>query len=162
MGFILKNWIGLVAIVIAIFGLYMPAQKAVEGLVGGVTNYDELDVQAVKVNGTVDAFGTRLGPIIVNTCSLIAPSFTVAASTTVTMDCAVTGVLSGDIVKAWFATSTSPGNGWAIFQSAASTTSNFITMRVTNFTGASAVIPASLASTTQYEVDHIQTSVPGL
>jgi len=103
------------------------------------------------VNGVavINSSGIPTGPSS-GTCSLIATSFTVAASTTVSMDCAVTGVVSGDIVFAQFATSTTNGNGWTVGSVSASTTSGFITLRVNNWTGASGIIPASVASTTQY------------
>lgn len=100
----------------------------------------------------VGASGTAVPKIIEGTCSLIASSFTVAATSTVPMDCVVTGAVSGDVVFAQFATSTSPGNGWAIDQVSASSTSGFITARVTNNTGASAIIPASIASSTEFLV----------
>lgn len=101
---------------------------------------------------TLGSDGTAINELLYGTCSLIAPSFTVAASTTVSMDCAVTGVASGAIVIGRFATSTVAGNGWAIDGSSASTTAGFLTFRVTNWTGTSAIIPASLASSTQYIV----------
>lgn len=151
-------WVALIAVaIIAIVGLVNPAQGI---KFQGVTNYDEVDATAIKIGGSS---GSRLGPIISSTCSLIANSFTVAASTTVAMDCAVTGVVAGDIVFAQFASS-SPivGNGWAVDQVSASSTSGFITLLVTNNVGASAVMPASIASTTRYLVLHPRSTVPGL
>lgn len=163
MNSIQKLWVALIAVaIVAVLGLFTPAGSAVQNAVnsfGGVTNYDEVDATAMKIGG---ANGSRLGPIIAGSCSLIAPSFTVAASTTVSMDCAVTGVVTGDTVFADFATSTVTGNGWAVDGSSASTTSGFVTLRVTNWTGTSSVIPASIASTTDYLVLHPVTSVPGL
>lgn len=154
--------VALVALVIAIIGVFTPAGSAVQNAIssfGGTTNYDEVDATAMKIGG---ANGSRLGPIIAGSCSLIAPSFSVAASTTVSMDCAVTGVVTGDTVFADFATSTVAGNGWAIDGSSASTTANVITLRVTNWTGTTSIIPASIASSTDYLVLHPVTSVPGL
>lgn len=153
----IKNWSGVVALVIlAIFILSSGGAK----LLGGVTNYDELDATAIKIGGSS---GSRVGPIITGTCSLIAsPSFTVGSSTQAAMDCAVTGVVSGDTVLMWFATSTAASQGWSIAGSSASSTSGFITGRIVNSTGASNVLPASLASSTQYLIIHPRTSVPGL
>lgn len=149
-----------VAVVIAIAGLFFPlVRQAAAPLLQGVTNYDEVDATAIKIGGSS---GSRVGPIITGTCSLIAPSFTVAASTTVSMDCAVTGVVTGDVVFAQFATSTSNGNGWIVTGASASTTSNYITLRVTNFVGVSSIIPASIASSTTYLVLHPVSTVPGL
>ncbi len=128
--------------------------------VGGVTNYDELDATALKIGGSS---GSRVGPIIASTCTLIAPSFTVAASTTVPMDCAITGIVTGDLVFAQFGTSTSiTGNGWAVDQVSASSTSGYATIWVTNNTGASGLIPAAVASSTEYLVLHPRSTVPGL
>lgn len=149
-----------VAIVIALLALGIAlSNKTAPGSFGGVTNYDELDATAIKIGGSS---GTRVGPVIASTCSLISASFTVAASTTVSMDCAVTGVVTGDTVFAQFATSTVAGNGWAIDGASASSTSGFLTLRVTNWTGASNIIPASIASSTKFMVLHPRSTVPGL
>lgn len=94
--------------------------------------------------------GSNILNVIDGTCALIAPSYTVAASTTVPMDCAVTGSVSGDKVFANFNSTAANGNGWLITGASASTTANFITFRVTNFTGGSALIPATIASSTPY------------
>lgn len=151
--------LAVIAIVIALTSVFHPKPSVVTHSFGGVTNYDEVDATAIKIGGSS---GTRVGPIIVSTGSLIAPSFTVAASTTVSMDIAVTGVVSGDTVFASFATSTTAGNGWIVSGASASSTSGFVTLRVTNFTGASNIIPASLASSTPYQVWHPRSTIPGL
>lgn len=83
-------------------------------------------------------------------CALIAPSYSVTASSSASMDCAVPGILAGDVVVGMFATSTVAAQGWEIVGASASSTSGYITFRVANDTGATNVIPASLASTTQY------------
>lgn len=145
------NKLSIVALVLAFvaLGAYF-VHPATTPSFGGVTNYDELDASSIKIGGTN---GTRLGPIMTGTCSLIASSFTVAASTTVGMDCAITGVVPTDGVFAQFATSTQIGSGgWSIRGASASSTAGFITMSVVNATGASNVIPASVASTTKYIV----------
>lgn len=159
--------VALVAMVIAIGGYFFPQIKGSVLSFGGVTNYDEVDVDALRVGsgcgaGSSSCVAPRLDLVAVGTCSLIAPSFTVAASTTVSMDCAVSGVTSGDFVFAQFATSTTLGNGWAINGASASTTAGYATFRVTNWTGASGIIPASLASSTQYQAYSTRSTVPGL
>lgn len=142
---------------IAIGGFFFP--KTVE-LFGGVTNYDEVDASALKVGGSM---GTRMSGLAFGICSLIAPSYTVAATTTVAMDCAITGVVPTDGAFAQFATSTQiGGGGWSIRGASASSTAGFITMSVVNGTGASNVIPASIASTTKYIILRSQSTVPGL
>ncbi len=153
-----KIWVALIAVaIIAIGGYFFPT--ALKSVFGGVTNYDEVDTTALKVGG---ANGSRIGPVITSTCSLIAASFTVTASTTAYMDCAVTGVVSGDGVFAQFATSSAIFNGWSVASASASTTSGFLTIGVSNGTGANNVIPASVASSTKFIVLHPVTSVPGL
>lgn len=153
-------WVALIAVaIIAVAGVFLPLQAAVQNAFGGVTNYDEVDATALKIGGTN---GSRIGLIAFGGCNLIASSFTVAASSSVPVDCAVSGVVTGDSVNAWFATSSSNGAGWLVTQSSASTTAGFITLRIVNNTGASAVIPASLASTTKYFVLHPRSTVPGL
>lgn len=151
-------WIGLIVVaLIAIAGWFSPT--VVKSL-GGVTNYDEVDASALKVGGTM---GTRMSGFAFGTCSLIASSYTVAATTTIGMDCAVTGVVPTDGVFAQFATSTQIGSGgWQIRGASASSTAGFITMSVVNGTGASSLIPASIASTTKYIVLRSQATVPGL
>lgn len=148
-----------VAVVIALLSLCIAvAGKAPAA--GGITNYDELDASALRIGGTNS---TRLGLLKFGTCSLIAPSFTVAASTTVAMDCAITGVVPTDGVFAQFATSTQIGQGgWAVRGASASSTPGFITLSVVNSTGASNLIPASIASTTKFIVLRGSSSVPGL
>lgn len=108
---------------------------------------------------TIGAVPTNISHLLVSSCSLIAASFTVAASTTVAMDCAVTGALSTDIVQMWFGTSTvaaATTAGWRILGSQASSTNGFISLQVRNDTGASAILPSVLASSTYYEAIGIQ------
>lgn len=110
----------------------------------------------IQTTGTlqVGTNGPAIPKILEGTCSLIAPSYSVVASTSVAMDCAVTGVVKGDVVFAQFASSTAAtgGPGWEVVGASASTTSGFITLSITNGTGGTVIIPASLASSTQYLV----------
>lgn len=155
-------WVALIAVaIIAIASLFLVVTGKSGSPVsfGGVTNYDEVDASALKIGGTN---GTRLGLIAAGNCSLISSNFTFAASSSVAVDCAVTGVVSGDYVFAGFATSSANGAGWLVTQESASSTAGFITLRIVNNTGASAIIPASIASSTPYVVLHPRTSIPGL
>lgn len=152
-------WIGLVVVaIIAILGLFVYSDAPTPSF-GGVTNYDEVDMSAMKVGPST---ATRLSNLQFGTCSLIAGSYTVAASTTVAMDCAITGVVSTDGVFAQFATSTINGGGWSIRGASASSTAGFVTISVVNATGGSGLIPASLASSTKYIILRTQSTVPGL
>ncbi len=175
MEFIKRNSgvIATVALIIAIVGVFTPAGKIVQQAVksfGGVTNYDEVDATAIKVGGSN---GSRVGPIISTTCSLIgldAPAQ--AASTTKPYDCAVTGVVSGDTVFFAEATTTATYGAanapFRIVSAKASTTAGYVTFGVFNALGASQVIgniggiQTGFGSSTQVLVLHPVTSVPGL
>lgn len=163
MNFIQKNTgvIAVVALIIAIIGVFTPAGKIVSNAFGGVTNYDEIDVTALKVGGTN---GSRVGPIISSTCSLIYSNSSITASTTRPFDCAVTGVVVGDLVFVQTATTTAAlgGQGWSIIGASASSTSGFITVLVGNNTGATANLPREIASSTPYLILHPVSTVPGL
>lgn len=100
---------------------------------------------------TVGTNGTTLSQIQKGTCSLISNAFTVTASSSLSMDCAITGVVPTDVVFGQFATSTmASGPGWLINGAQASSTAGFITFTVSNLTGGNAVLPMRLASSTQY------------
>ena len=158
--------IAVVALVIAIIGVYTPAGRSVSSYLGGVTNYDEIDVTALKVGGSN---GTRMG-VITHTasCTLIVPVATQTASTTQPYDCAVTGVVSGDTVFAQFASTTGltafgSGGQWSIVGAKASSTAGFVTVLIRNETGAAANVSATgIASSTNILTIHPVTTVPGL
>lgn len=166
MSFIQKNIVALVAIVIALVSLgFVFSHKSPS--FSGVTNYDEVDATAIKIGGTN---GSRMGPLIASACSFTA-DMTVTATSTVQVDCAVTGVVSGDRVFAQLATSTAQGGspqkygGWLITDAIASTTAGQVTLTLANNTGADAIPSASgkmIGSTTYIWVAHPVTSVPGL
>lgn len=126
---------------------------------GGVTNYDEVDATAIKIGGSN---GSRIGPIISGTCSLVSDT-SIAATSTGTGTCAVTGAVAGDIVFVSLATTTTKiAAQWAIVGTVATTDS--VTVRLLNQTGTAAVPSATngLGSSTQYYLVHPVTSVPGL
>lgn len=150
MDFFKTNWIGLVAIIIAIIAFSLPQTQNDLGAFGtrfpsGIAVGSGASVDTLGTLSVGDD-GTQVTEMIVGKCTLIMSSFTVTASTTAAADCAVTGVVSGDTVFAQFATSTTAFLGWSIGQVSASSTSGFITMRVANNIGVASVIPASLAS----------------
>jgi len=161
----LRNvWIAVVVVaIIAIVGLISPkagivqipelggGTRMINGLSTTSTSPDAGEVQTTYL--TTGSSGTKVDQLITGTCSLLltgGTNVTIAATTTKIADCAVSGVVTGDVVFAQFATSTAVNGGWTITSAAASTTSGYITVGVQNNTGASAVIPASVASTTRY------------
>ncbi len=156
----IKEWSGVVALVILaiIYVVGFTSHKTVFGsatsCTDGYTCFTNLEVQGSNLidgvitmagGSKVGSSGTTLNTVLEGKSSLIASSFTVGATTTVSMDIAATGALTGDTVFASFATTSSVG-GWAIVGASASTTAGFDTLRVMNLTGASNVIPASIAS----------------
>lgn len=152
--------VALIAVaIIAVIGVFTPLKTAVQNAFGGTTNYDELDASVLRVGGTN---GTRLALLALSSCSLIASNYTVAASTTVPMDCAVTGVVSTDSAFAQFGTSTPSLKGWSVAGASASSTAGFITVDVANGIGASGIIPASIASSTKLIIVRGTATVPGL
>lgn len=165
MNFIKGNIVGLVAIVIAIAGLYYPVASVVSNHFGNVTNYDEVDATAIKVGGTN---GSRVGPVIAGNafgtnCALVGTGGTFAASTTVAFSCPITGVVAGDIVFANAASTTNSGSGgWFIKGAVASSTAGQVDVYMVNFTGATVAVPLAIASSTQLLVLHPVSSVPGL
>lgn len=150
MNFLQKNWLSLIAIVIAIVALFTP--------VGGKSLFQGITTGTAFPHGisignpaTLGINPTNIKTFLGGTCSLIASSFTVAASSTVAMDCAVTGVTPTDLVFGQLASSTQIGlGGWSVRGASASSTPGFITFSIVNGTGASNIIPANLASTTKY------------
>lgn len=164
-----KNvWIALVVIgIIAIIGTFTPGGQSMVKSFGGTTNYDELDATAIKIGGSS---GSRVGPIIASTCALLGFDTTQAASSTAPYDCAVTGVVSGDVVIALSAsTSQRALNGaWWITGAKASTTAGYITVGVFNGSNSSqvpstaAAAGSTIGSSTPFLILHPLTSVPGL
>lgn len=135
-----------IAMVIAIGGYFFPQVSSTLGAVTPGTRFPHGISIGLPANSP-----TNIGDIKAGSCNLIAPNFTtIAASSSLPYDCAVSGVISTDQVFAQFATSTALGGGWLITGASASSTSGFITINALNNTGAAATMPASIASTTKY------------
>lgn len=151
---------GLIVVgIIAIVGLFTPAGKAVVTRLGGATNFDEVQATTIKIGGTN---GSRIGPIIATSCVLTYSNSSVVASTTAAFDCPVTGVVSTDLVFVQTATTTANGAGWLITGAAASTTADWVTVRVANNSGATGNIPRNIASGTPVLIVRPVTAIPGL
>lgn len=158
MNFIKNNSgvIAVIALVIAVIGIYTPVGKSV---LGGVTNYDEVDASAIKVGGTN---GSRLSLIATGTCPLVSAS-SINATSTGTGTCVATGALTGDTVYVNLATtSTVMTRSWIVQAAVASTDS--ITVLLFNNTGGNLspnAIP-TLGSSTQYSIYRTTSTIPGL
>lgn len=149
-----------VAIVIAIVGLFTPFRQAVQQAYGTITNGTNFKHGLSVGNTTVLGIDpTNFSKILAGTCTLIVQATAQTASTSAPYDCAVTGVVAGDVVNpGGFSTTTATaawGNtpGWIIVGAKASTTSGFITFMVANQTGtASSLSTTGLASSTNYTI----------
>lgn len=153
-------WVGLVAVaIIAVSALWnslsVTPQVVTEGPnAGSITNGTNFKY-GVSIGNTssLGVVPTNIAKILTSTCSLIATSYTVAATSTAFMDCVVTGATPTDIVFAESATSSGPNalyNGWTVVSASASSTAGFDTFGLYNGTGASALVPAQVASSTKY------------
>lgn len=173
MNFLKTNAVAVIALIVAILGCYLPVSSAVSNSAhyAGITNYDEVDASAMRIgSGCNNGVGSsctasRIDAFNTSTCSLVSSAYTIAATSSALFDCAATGVVSGDRVDVGFATSTVATNliGWLITGASASTTQNgFITVRVSNLTGASAMLPAEVASSTNWTIISKASSAPGL
>lgn len=155
--------------------------KIVSGLHAGATlgsgPFTTLTNLAIAPNETTDGFlvGTSTASSVntfhrISSCVLNVGTATVAATTTKAFDCPFTGAYPGDFVQAWQATSTvattttgggsalggtNPWSGWIISWSVASGTPNFVTIGLSNLTGAAAYPPTIIASSTKAEVDRM-------
>lgn len=96
--------------------------------------------------------GTPIAELIVGTCNLTGMDASHTATTSKAYDCAVTGVVAGDVVFVGQATTTPTTNyGWRTLGANASSTSGYITVHVMNLTGGDAVPSAtSVGSSTPY------------
>lgn len=138
--------VALVALVVGAGGYFYPVAKQAFGEIG--TRFPN----GIYV-GPISAGVSKVSGIAFGTCALIAPSYTVTASTTAAFDCAAAAVLPTDLfISSELATSTAAGTGWQLVGVSASSTAGFITYRIANNTGTTAVIPASLASSTAWSL----------
>lgn len=141
--------VAVIALLLSLVGLASSSEQPVS--LGGTTNYDTVSVTGLKVGvGCADSntscAGSSVTSIIKGTCNLVGG--TIAATSSAVADCAVTGVLDGDLVFATLATSTANA---VIDGARASSTSGFITVRLHNLTGAASSVSA-LGSSTAYFV----------
>lgn len=163
-----KKFIGLLIIVTLLSGLI---GGYIGGLVGNNQSVQNTDTSlGASTPGTRYPHGitvglpanspTNLGDVKAGTCSLIGLDVAQAASTTRPYDCAVTGMVSGDLVffteattSATYATTNAP---FRIVGAKASTTAGYITFGVENYFGASQApgniggIQTGFGSSTEY------------
>lgn len=117
------------------------------GAANGATNTLQIDGGTMVIG----ASGSSITQVLKGIGSIIG-NRSVTASTTAAFDIAVTGAVSGDTCFAMAASTTQTSIGFNIVGCSASTTANFITLLVSNATGAAAVVPYPIASATQFMV----------
>ena len=147
-----NNWVALVAVVIAILGLFFGGSTTTVVKPGAITtNLPSFGLASLAVGSACgDAFttcnGTELTGLVAGSCNLIGTNASQAASSTKAYDCAVTNMTSSYKVMAILASSTAPvtaGIGpWSIDAAKASTTAGYVTVLLHNY-GASAVPSAT-------------------
>ncbi|MFA6095409.1 MAG: hypothetical protein WC767_01040 [Candidatus Paceibacterota bacterium] len=150
-------------LVMATPGTQLPIEQYVPAVLynGGI--YSTLPIQTTStVTGdsvtvgssgiTVGSSGTAITQVLKGTCTLLA-NVSIAATSTGFADCAVTGVQSGDNVFVSLSTTTTAiGNNWVVAGTKASTTAGFISVKLLNLTGTTAVPAATsgFGSSTSY------------
>lgn len=150
MNFIKQNSgvIAVIALIIAIIGVYTPQGQSFLGAVTGETNYNTIGGTGIKVGSNCgDSFTSTAANgcketthLIATTCSLILTGVPQAATTTKAYDCAITGITSSDTVTlAQLSTTTINGANqlFNIAGSKASTTAGFLTVILENESGGS-------------------------
>lgn len=147
--------------VVAVLALVISIGNSVGGnqsvSLGGTTNYDTVSATSLQVgSGCGDSYstctGTAITQILKGTCSLVSNT-SIAATSTGTGTCAISGLVAGDKVFVSLATTTTKlAAQWAIIGTVAGTDS--ATVRLLNQTGTAAVPSATngFGSSTQYWV----------
>ena len=146
------KYVGVVALIIAIIGVYSPVAKEVAQL-GGLTNFDEVGTtdgyevdnsQVIDGNGDL-VLGTTINAIRTGSCTIWAPATTITATSTQQVECqsatggdisTITGVTADSICDLNMASSTNTTIGsLAIGGVSASSTAGTIVARLINLTG---------------------------
>lgn len=129
-------------------GAYIVNQSIKGGNVGGVYSTTLRNFESIKVGDN----GGELTFIKAGTCNLTSDT-SIAATSTGTGTCAITGALAGDIVTVSLATTSTNINSQFLVEGTVATT-NSATVRLVNLTGV-ARVPASVSgfgSSTQYQI----------
>ena len=153
--------------VIAIGGYFFPQIKGSVLSFGGVTNYDEVDVDALRVGGTNSS---RLDLIAQGSCNLSqSTAGSHAATTSKEYFCAVTGVTAGD--KVVFSLPAGAGSnpngagsalGGFVKNGEYATTTDVIAIQLVNLTGGATTSATQATTSVMYQVFSTRSTVPGL
>lgn len=168
---ILARGLAVVAIVIAIIGVFTPAGKQAFGTIYDTFSGDYFNAtQGFQINGVTVFSAAGLKPSAASTpllgenfgtCQVQSNANTIAASTTQTVDCvavagtppgtALAGITAGDKITMQESTTTSTAFGGVLLLGAsASSTSGYITMKLYNATGATFTWTSAASTSFQY------------
>lgn len=151
-----KIWVALVVIGIIAIGSYL--YKGVS--LGSGNEIEQFPIKFIKglhIGNPLTQNAKRLELVSEGTCTLLA-NFSITATTTRSVDCAVSEARSGDVVFVQLARSTAMAQQYVVKSANASTTSGFISVDLLNLTGASAVPSATsgFGSSTTYVLYRFQ------
>jgi len=122
--------------------IHVSLERFVQGIEVGTTGQFAVSNAGVVTSGGVQVgtAGTALTALVATTCDLIGTDVSQAASSTAAYDCAVTGAVTGDVVLAQLRRSSAFGTniGWTIHATKASTTADYITVILGNWSGVDA------------------------
>ena len=147
----------LVVLVVAIGGYMFP--KAGQSVLGAIGTRFQHGV-SINTNTSPASNGFRIGDngsefteMKLTQCNVLGAGtngLVINATSTKAFSCAVTGVASGDLVLAQFATSTQGliTRSFEIVGASASSTAGFVVLSILNSTGADNTRPAEMASST--------------
>lgn len=186
----LKEWSGVVALIAIILFLAFGGKEATFGtvntgchstttcltdlFVSGESLSGQLTIgyTGTLANGNVAETGTTLNRVDTGTCYLDPAGTTIAASTTISIDCQATamvsttvgaalpGVTTGDFVAGLMLSTTTSANGsnggLSVLGASASSTPGFITVLLANYTGTTYTWPlvGSASGTASYLITH--------
>lgn len=147
-------WVALIAVaIIAVAGCFLPILPSGKSLFGDISgcNGSTSCFTNLYASGQlqVSSTGTSINNIAFGSGAIIG-NVSQTATTTKAYDIAAVGCLSGDKVLTEQASSTAVLGGFQITAASASTTAGYVTLSVFNGSGAAAVVPNAIASSTTW------------
>lgn len=153
-----KIWVALIVVaIIAIGGYSYPSSLIQGGESLGASTPGTRFPHGITI-GLPTSSPTNVSLILAGTCNFVGMDVSQTATTTSSYDCAVPGIIAGDIIQLQPATTTPTTNlGWRVNGANASSTAGFITAAWMNLTGGNAIPSVSkVGSSTQYYVFRVQ------
>ena len=147
----IHNWVNSGLIVLVALLVLVGNQSVFVGASGDINTVAVKFVKGLFVGDNSRYTPTKLTLVEKGTCDLLA-NFSITASTTRNVDCAIADARSGDVVILNLAASTTLASQYVIKSSQASSSSGYGTAQLLNLTGGTAVPAATygFGSSTQY------------